>query len=173
MGSSFTSAPWVRANGRTPVTGATSPRRAPRGERGAVAVEFALLVPMLLLITFGLIQYGFYFWAMQGGSDIARNAARMSAVGDPATCAGFRERVADTIDDFGAARGTPTVKRSYTNGPGNTAAEIEVGDLVAVTVSFQSIDLGLPLLPFTDGGTVTETVQARVDYVPSQPEPCS
>ena len=54
--------------------------RARAGEHGAVAVEFALVLPFLLVIVFGSIQYGFYFWADQGGSDAARKAARLAAV---------------------------------------------------------------------------------------------
>ena len=143
-----------------------------RGCRGAAAVEFALVVPFLVLLTFALIQYGFYFWAMQGGSDLARNAVRLAAVGNPATYAAFREAVADDVEQFAGARGVPVIHRSYAKGLGNTAVGVEVGHVVTVTITFRSIDLGLPMLPFIDGGVVTETVEARVEYVPEQPESC-
>ena len=57
-------------------------RRPRRDQRGAAAVEFALvLLPMLYLI-FGSIQYGWYFYAMQSGSSAVGDAARRVAVGN-------------------------------------------------------------------------------------------
>ena len=139
-------------------------------DRGAAVVEFALIVPILLLLVFGLIQYGMYFWAMQGGSDIARSAARMSAAGDPASCASFRDRVEEQIDDLTGTSSTATVVRTYDKASGPT---VNIGDTVTVEVSFESFDLQLPFLPFVDDGRVSSTAEARVDYVPSQPEECS
>lgn len=141
--------------------------RPARDSRGATVVEFALLVPLLLLVVFGLIQYGMYFWVMQGGSDIARSAARMSAVGDPATCAAFREEVGDEIDALTGTSSTATITRKYA-----PDSDVTVGDTVVVEVAFDSFDLQLPFLPFVDDGRVTTTAEARVDYVPTQPEEC-
>src|SRR6185312_14558172 len=57
-------------------------RRDRREQGGAAAVEFALiLIPMLYLV-FGLIQYGWYFYAMQSGSSAVGDAARRVAVGN-------------------------------------------------------------------------------------------
>lgn len=139
-------------------------------DRGAAVVEFALIMPVLLLLVFGTIQYGLYFWAMQGGSDIARSAARMSAVGDPAACATFRARIEEQIDDLTGTSGSATINRAYTKQAGPA---VNVGDTVVVEVEFDSFDLNLPLLPFIDDGRVTSTAEARVDYVPSQPEECA
>src|SRR5687768_5644922 len=61
-----------------------------RTESGAVALEFALVVPIFLLLVLGTIQFGIYFWAAQGGSTAAREAARRAAVGDFPTCSAFR-----------------------------------------------------------------------------------
>jgi Flp pilus assembly protein TadG len=145
--------------------------RIQRDERGASAVEFALVMPFLLVLVFGLIQYGLYFWAMQGGADAARHGARISAVGNPAACADFTTEVADQVTSF--SEGTPTITRTYSNAEGNTATAVEVGDRVEVTLTFNSIDLNFPFVPFIDDGQVSETVEARVDYVPSQPEACA
>lgn len=144
------------------------------GDRGAAAVEFALVVPVLLLVVFGTIQYGFYFWAMQGGSDITRSAARLAAVSDPAGCTEFRALVSAQVGAFAASQGDVAITRSYTNGPGNSAPAVEVGDLVTVTVAFDSTDLGLSgLVPFIDDGRVTQSAQARVDYVTGVPGGCA
>ena len=53
-----------------------------RDQGGAAAVEFALILPILLLLLFGLIQYGYYFYAMQAGSSAVGDAARRIAVGN-------------------------------------------------------------------------------------------
>jgi Flp pilus assembly protein TadG len=135
-----------------------------RPETGASAVEFALVMPILLVLVFGLIQYGLYFWAVQGGADAARHAARLSAVGKPPACADFRSDVGDQVSRF--SQGTPTITRTYTNAESNIAADAEIGDRVEVTVTFNSIDLNLPFVPFINDGQVSETVEARVDYAP-------
>jgi Flp pilus assembly protein TadG len=140
-----------------------------RSATGAAVVEFALLVPVLLLIVFGIIQYGFYFWAMQGGSDIARSAARSSAAGNPATCAAFQAGIRDQINSLTGTGSGATVSRSYSSAP----PDVKVGDIVTVHVEFTSFDLHLPFLPFVHDGLVSSSAQARVDYVPAQPETCS
>ncbi len=147
--------------------------RSRRAERGASAVEFAfVLLPMLYLV-FGIIQYGLYFWAMQGGSDIARNAARVAAVGTRATCTAFRADVGADISSFGGASSAGTITRSYSKAEGNTGTTVQIGDRVTVQVRFDSLDLNFPYIPLPHDGEVRELVRSRVDYVPSQPETCS
>jgi Flp pilus assembly protein TadG len=141
-----------------------------RSERGATAVEFALVMLPLIVLVFGLVQYAIYFWTMQGGSDVARSAARTASVGSPADCATFRSGVISQINRFSSAGGTATVTRTYTQ---QSPSEVQVGDTVTVRVQFKSVDLHFPFIPFINGGTVTSSADARVDYVPSQPESCS
>ncbi len=56
--------------------------RAARHEHGAAAVEFALVLVLLLTLLFGIIQYGFYFYSASTGSAAAREALRRASVGD-------------------------------------------------------------------------------------------
>jgi len=139
-------------------------------ESGATAVEFALVMIPLCVLLFGLVQYALYFWAMQGGSDVARNAARTASVGNPAGCAAFRAGVVSQINKLTGAGATATITRTYTK---QSPTEVQVGDKVTVRVSFKSTDLHFPFIPFLHGGLVTSSAESRVDYVPSQPETCS
>lgn len=59
------------------------PTRA-RKDEGAAAVEFALIVPLLLLLVFGIIVYGFVFNAKLDLQTQARNTARTAAAEFPA-----------------------------------------------------------------------------------------
>jgi len=145
-------------------------RRKRDAENGAVAVEFALVMLPVIVLLFGMIQYAFYFFAMQGGSDIARSAARLSSVGRPATCADFRAALSAQIDDLTGTGTTATVERTYNR---QVPDEVTVGDTVAVVVRFTSPDMNFPFIPFINDGVVTARAESRVDYVPSQPETCS
>jgi Flp pilus assembly protein TadG len=49
-------------------------------ERGAVAVEFAIIFPVLLLLVFGIIDFGFGFHAWDASENAAREGARVGAV---------------------------------------------------------------------------------------------
>lgn len=55
-------------------------RRPAREERGAAAVEFALVVPLLLLLVFGIISYGMMLSFRQGLTQAASEGARAAAV---------------------------------------------------------------------------------------------
>jgi Flp pilus assembly protein TadG len=57
-------------------------RTAPR-DHGAAAVEFALLLPLLLLLLFGLIDFGRALNAQITLTQAAREGARLDALGQP------------------------------------------------------------------------------------------
>jgi Flp pilus assembly pilin Flp len=52
-----------------------------RDQDGAAAVEFALLLPLLVLLLFGLIEFGFAFSTRIQATNAAREAARRAVVG--------------------------------------------------------------------------------------------
>ncbi len=131
----------------------------------------ALLLPLLILLVLGIIQYGIYYAARQGGSDIARDAARRAAVGDPADCAAFRAQVSSNMSHIAGATTTGAIiKRTYTR---SDPAVVQVGDTVTVRVAFNSFDLNVPMVPVPGQGRVDITVASRVEFVPDQPETCS
>jgi Flp pilus assembly protein TadG len=71
-----------------------------REEHGASAVEFALVVPFLLLIVFGIIVYGMVFAQSLSLSNSARQAAR-SGVIENTTCDQVTSLAHDAADTMG------------------------------------------------------------------------
>ncbi len=63
-------------------------RRA-RREDGAVAVEAALVLPILVILVFGIVEFGFLLRDYAGVSSLVRSGARIASTGadhGPATC---------------------------------------------------------------------------------------
>lgn len=71
--------------------GAQAPRPRRPSDAGAAAVELALVLPFLVLILFGLIQFGIIYNRVQGLHAAAREGARIASVG--ATTSQIQARV--------------------------------------------------------------------------------
>lgn len=145
--------------------------RARRSDRGASAVEFALVLPFLLLVVFGLIQYGLYFYSSQTGSNTVNVAARQLSVGNCDTSAELNTLVNARLGS--AQVGSATVTRKYydldgTTLLGNLATNAKVGGTVKIEITFDSIDLNFPFVPFLDNAEVYRTVTARVEDTTDQ-----
>jgi Flp pilus assembly protein TadG len=54
-----------------------------RSERGAAAVEFALVFPLFLLIVLGTIDFGYFFFVSEIVGNAAREGARAGSVVEP------------------------------------------------------------------------------------------
>lgn len=55
-------------------------KRRQGSEHGAAAVEFALIVPVLLLIVLGALDWGYFFFVQQVVTNAAREAARVGSL---------------------------------------------------------------------------------------------
>jgi len=60
-------------------------RRKKSKERGAAAVEFALVLPLFLWLVLGTIDFGYYFFVSEIVTNAAREGARAGSVLDPNT----------------------------------------------------------------------------------------
>jgi Flp pilus assembly pilin Flp len=108
-----------------------------RGEDGAAAVEFALLLPLLVLLLFGFIQFGLAFNSRIQATNAAREAARMAVVG------------IDDFDNIGGASFWNIVRDQAGVGSISNCSfvtENVVGGQLTVTFDFP-IDLVIPFLP--------------------------
>ena len=111
---------------RLTIAGARHPGRGRvsrvHGERGAAAVEFALILPVLVLLLFGIIEFGRGYNAKIEVTGAAREGARVLAVGsgDPVAAAIGAAPTLDsgklsvTTSGVPCAKGTPaSVTVSY------------------------------------------------------------
>lgn len=55
--------------------------RFPAAQGGAIAVEFAIIAPVFLMMVFGIIMYGSYLAVIHGVQQLAAEAARSSVAG--------------------------------------------------------------------------------------------
>jgi Flp pilus assembly protein TadG len=99
-------------------------------DRGTVAVEFALVLPVLLLIVFGIIDFGRALNAQIVLTGAAREGVRLAALGYPS--AAVQARVAAAAPDLSGV--TVTVAASCPPGAGPTADAV-----VNVSYSFSFI----------------------------------
>ena len=105
------------------------PRQSRLGERGVGAVEFALIVPFLLLLIVGIIEMSNVYFMRSQLNEIARDTTRRLAVGALSQEEAQKfalKRLAETI----AIRGKVDV------------SETETGDFVDVSISLS--------IPFAD-----------------------
>lgn len=143
-----------------------------RGERGATALELGLVAPVMILLMFAVLQYGYHYWSLTTASATAREAARRMSVGhDWTTCA--QPWIADHAGHPAVDPTTVLSTHRYVDVVGATVPAPRVGDRVEVTVTFTSLHLGIPVLPLPGLGEVTQTASARVENVPDSVLPCA
>lgn len=75
-------------------------KRSLKNERGGAAVEFAILLPLLLLLIFGGIEYGLVMFNKQVLTNASREAARAGIVVDGPSDAEIRAIALDYCADY-------------------------------------------------------------------------
>jgi Flp pilus assembly protein TadG len=88
-------------------------------DRGATAVEFALVLPLLLLLVCGIIDFGRALNAQITLTQAAREGARLEAFGDPS--ATVQTRTAGAAPDLGGVNVTIAQTCAPGAGPADNA----------------------------------------------------
>src|SRR3954468_23349540 len=110
-------------------------------DHGAVAVEFALVLVPLLLILFGLIDFGRAFYAQISLDHIAREGVRVAALGSDPTSEG--DWVAKLLQPAGLGAGNVTTNVCAT-GDVNGYASIVVTQQFSFLTPLPGLVPGLP-----------------------------
>ena len=138
------------------------PQRSSASDAGASAVEFALVVPLLLMVLLGVIQYGFGLYQLQSFTSVVNDASKIAGTG-LTSCIDFRNAVNAMADDNGIDSSSITsvnvswlsqdpVSHAY-----STASQATRLGLARVTATFTPFHLAAPLVPFPSQVTRTQT----------------
>ncbi len=113
-------------------------RRLRRDQRGAIAVEFALIVPLLLMLLLGIFEFGFGYHAWDATQNAAREGARLGAV-DP-NVSEIEAQVRGTTDFLNQSQLTVTITCGVTGGTFTTCPAPSLwgeGIIVRVMVEYR------------------------------------
>jgi Flp pilus assembly protein TadG len=141
--------------------------RVRREQRGAAAVELALVLPFLLVLVGGILQFSWYLYAMQSGTSAASDLVRRISVGDCQTAADQLALVDSRLGPADSGSTPVTV-----SGPADPLEAEDIGTTVEVTVTFETADFHLPVISEFYDATVTRTASARVEDSESTPGGC-
>jgi Flp pilus assembly protein TadG len=141
--------------------------------KGSAAVEFAIVLPVLLLFVFGIVEWGLYMFNRHVITDASREGARNGIVAaDPRVTV---DKITQVVDDysndylvtFADSKPSPVVNVSLDNAgtvTSNTGcpAGAAFGQYLAVEVRY---DYTFLLLPALTGGIIppVKTIVARTN----------
>lgn len=115
-----------------------------RNERGAAAVEFALIAPLLFMLIFGITEFGLAWSQKEVFIQAAREGARFAAVGcEDGSCGGseVQDRVTDAAVGYSITGGTGAISVSP-----NACGPSTTNDTVTVSWS-QDFSINIPFVP--------------------------
>lgn len=139
-----------------------------RNSRGAVAVEFALVLPLLMMLLFGIITSGLSYTHAIGLTNAVREGARFGAT-DDATATSWaddviaRVRATQFDDSTDPTKSTTAVCVRLVQAP-NTVSHISTGTSdCSVSSNTPALDLSAPppMTGITAGSCVVQVWAAR------------
>jgi Flp pilus assembly protein TadG len=137
-------------------------------ERGVSAVEFALLLPLLVIVLFGIIEFGLILYDKAVITNASREGARRGIVYDSTVTPSrpLGSNIIAGVTPYNSqlisfASGTPAMNVTIaTNNVANAACNA-TGDLLQVSVTYKYTFLVLSSsLPFSLGGFTGPNVTA-------------
>ena len=121
-------------------------------EEGVAAVEFALILPVLALLLFGILEFGRVWSQYQLYQGAAREGARCAAVAVDSDC-DIQESIDQASEPFDPSNPADV---SIVDGPGGACTPDTVGQDVQVSWE-QELQV---TIPFWSDATFTPTVKA-------------
>ena len=134
-----------------------------RQENGAAAVEFAIVVSVLVMLVFGVLEFGLNFWQVQNLRSATREGARAAAVRATPT------QVSDAMVDASSGSLPPGFV-GFTLSPAGGCTQQTAGQEVTVTIQNAALSssvrdafkIDIPFMPsFTTNPTLSGTFRCE------------
>ncbi len=109
------------------------PARARRNEAGTSVVEMAIVLPLLLLLVFGIGEFGIAYTRWNSLTNAVREGARVGVVfRNPCDAATVETIIENTVSTFAASAGVdgPSIVTTVTNPSGATGTQLTVSSTV-------------------------------------------
>jgi hypothetical protein len=131
-------------------------RRAGEGERGQALVEMVILLPLFLLLVFGMIEFGrvFNYWINM--THLASEGSRYAIVNKWPGCPGFNESDGDCADTDDPTPSTPFTLQDYLRQRANT------GELRGEIGQSGGVQICYPETTMNPGDPVRVVVNAEI-----------
>lgn len=130
-----------------------------REERGSAAVEFALIMPIFLMLLFGIIDFGYMINRTSVINNAARDAVREASLGGTEA----QVRSAANVSLNGVPNATVAVSCRKDDGSSCTFATKATGDRAVVRIRYQHQML-TPIGIFMPGGfDLSRTAEMRIE----------
>lgn len=152
---------------RPPAPGARRSRRRGERERGAVAVEAAFILSVVLIpLLLGVINYGMYFWRAQAAEPLASRLPLVNIVGT-FNCAELIDRIKTTVQNAlpevsGLIDGLLPLEDI-----GVRVIDVlpTIGVVVEVSITVGGTDALSGLLPLPNGGALVSEATYRLENI--------
>jgi Flp pilus assembly protein TadG len=123
-------------------------------------VEFAIVLPVLLLLILGIVDFGRALYTKNNLTAAVREGARFASayMPDPSVTAGataaIQDRVRSYLQPFGWNSGDPTVRVTYTqSGGGLQAIRVQIVDYPLTPITPLTNLIGLDVIPISASAT--------------------
>jgi Flp pilus assembly protein TadG len=130
--------------------------------KGASMVEFALVLPFLILILFGVIEFGILIYNQQVITNASREGARYGIVLERKT----QNQIASVVEEYTTDRlvSFGTNKNINIEFPNWISDSPNTGDDLRVRVEYEFVFLVLPNYVFSLSGPINLTAETVMKY---------
>jgi len=129
-----------------------------QGPRGQALVEFALILPLLMVLLFGIVEFGRAWNGKQVLTDAAREGARLAVLGDPTITQAMVDstvKVKIKGGGFDTTQVTITYPDGFKTGTGNITS-------VQVSMPYRFVVIYRLAAMVTNNGVITLRTTARM-----------
>lgn len=139
-------------------------------ERGTAVVEFAVVLPLLVVFLFAIIEFSILFFDKAMLTNASREGARVGIVfvgdrGDSAVLNAVEKDIKTTIEDYCASSlisfsdsSKLSIKTTWSDGPDSNTATYDSGDILTVEVTYNFNFLMFSKVITLIGGSFSDVV---------------